>query len=48
MSARAYLRHMARIHGMADLSAIDPLLDRPVQTAQVRVTATRVTRTRRL
>ncbi|MFC4084023.1 ABC transporter ATP-binding protein [Amycolatopsis samaneae] len=28
MSARAYLRHMARIHGLADLSAIDPLLAR--------------------
>ncbi|MFD9891538.1 ABC transporter ATP-binding protein [Amycolatopsis sp. NPDC059027] len=28
MSARAYLRHMARIHGLADLSVIDPLLDR--------------------
>jgi len=28
MSARAYLRHMARIDGLADLSVIDPLLDR--------------------
>ena len=28
MGARAYLRHMARIHGLADLSAIDPLLER--------------------
>ncbi|WP_340686051.1 ATP-binding cassette domain-containing protein [Amycolatopsis coloradensis] len=28
MSARAYLRHMARIDGHVDLSAIDPLLDR--------------------
>ncbi|RSM82342.1 ABC transporter ATP-binding protein [Amycolatopsis sp. WAC 01375] len=28
MSARAYLRHMARIDGLVDLSAIDPLLDR--------------------
>nr|WP_221472246.1 ATP-binding cassette domain-containing protein [Amycolatopsis umgeniensis] len=28
MSARAYLRHMARIDGHVDLSAIDPLLER--------------------
>ncbi|WP_290052066.1 ABC transporter ATP-binding protein [Amycolatopsis solani] len=28
MGARAYLRHMARIHGLTDLSMIDPLLDR--------------------
>ncbi|RSN36918.1 ABC transporter ATP-binding protein [Amycolatopsis sp. WAC 04169] len=28
MSARAYLRHMARIDGHVDLSVIDPLLDR--------------------
>jgi ABC-type multidrug transport system ATPase subunit len=28
MGARAYLRHMARIHGLGDLSVIDPLLDR--------------------
>ena len=28
MGARAYLRHMARIHGLADLSVIDPLLER--------------------
>ncbi|WP_174567897.1 ABC transporter ATP-binding protein [Amycolatopsis orientalis] len=28
MSARAYLRHMARIDGFVALSAIDPLLDR--------------------
>ncbi|WP_410661234.1 ATP-binding cassette domain-containing protein [Amycolatopsis sp. lyj-112] len=28
MSARAYLRHMARIDGLVDLSAIEPLLDR--------------------
>ncbi|WP_328605539.1 ATP-binding cassette domain-containing protein [Amycolatopsis sp. NBC_00345] len=28
LSARAYLRHMARIRGLADLSAIDPLLER--------------------
>ncbi|WP_370945886.1 ABC transporter ATP-binding protein [Amycolatopsis sp. cg5] len=28
MSARAYLRHMGRIHGIADLSIVDDLLDR--------------------
>ncbi|MDT8910417.1 ABC transporter ATP-binding protein [Amycolatopsis sp. PS_44_ISF1] len=28
LSARAYLRHMARIRGLADLSTIDPLLRR--------------------
>ncbi|UOX87170.1 ATP-binding cassette domain-containing protein [Amycolatopsis sp. FBCC-B4732] len=28
MGARAYLRHMARIHGLTDLSMIDPLLER--------------------
>jgi ABC-2 type transport system ATP-binding protein len=28
MGARAYLRHMARIRGLADLSMIDPLLER--------------------
>ena len=28
MGARAYLRHMARIRGLTDLSVIDPLLDR--------------------
>jgi ABC-2 type transport system ATP-binding protein len=28
LGARAYLRHMARIRGLADLSTIDPLLER--------------------
>ncbi|OXM51472.1 ABC transporter ATP-binding protein [Amycolatopsis alba] len=28
MSARAYLRHMARVDGFVDLAAIDPLLER--------------------
>ncbi|MFG1644706.1 ABC transporter ATP-binding protein [Amycolatopsis sp. NPDC049252] len=28
MGARAYLRHMGRIRGLTDLSAIDPLLER--------------------
>jgi ABC-2 type transport system ATP-binding protein len=28
MGARAYLRHMARIRGLTDLSVIDPLLER--------------------